>query len=528
MDRRGFNKILFLIIGLVVGYQIGQWLTPTTHPIKQKVNQVLELTEKYYIESIDPDTLSEVAIEGILSKLDPHSTYIPRDIQKSFEEQLEGNFEGIGIEFQIIDDTITVVSPIVGTPSDRLGLMPGDRIVKIEDTTAIGFTNMQVIKKLRGKRGSIARIQIYRPSEKSTIDYEIERDIIPINSVEISLMFQDSVGYISLTRFAEKTADELLNELESLDSQGMKYLILDLRNNPGGLYDQAVKIADYFLSDDKLIVFTKGRIKEFNNESKAAKEYPYENIPLVILINRGSASASEIVAGAVQDWDRGIIVGETSFGKGLVQRPFLLSDDSALRLTISEYFTPSGRAIQRDYKSGKNYYEEVMIREEQDEDKFDHQSEADSLKDEFTTAKGRKVYSGGGITPDYKITSGILTKFTASVRSKNLFYQFIRNQIDTEKIILPETIKQNLNELISSDIFDNEKLKEFRNYLVSKEIVINDKEFEKDSDYIKVILKAYLAKEYFNNYGWYSIMLHQDEQFQKAIKLLPNAKSMLE
>jgi len=528
MDRKGFNKILFLLIGLLVGYQIGQWLIPTTHPIKHKVNQVLELTEKYYIEAIDPDTLSEIAIEGILSKLDPHTSYIPRDIQKTFEEQLEGNFEGIGIEFQIIEDTITIVSPIVGTPSDRLGLMPGDRIVEIEDTSAIGLTNIQVIKKLRGRRGSVARIKIYRPSEKTTIDYEIERDIIPINSVEISLMFQDSVGYVSLTRFAEKTADELLKEIESLDSKGMKYLILDLRNNPGGLYDQAVKIADYFLSEDKLIVFTKGRIKEFNNESKASKKYPYENVPLVILINRGSASASEIVAGAVQDWDRGLIVGETSFGKGLVQRPFLLSDDSALRLTISEYFTPSGRAIQRDYRSGKNYYEEVMIREEEDEDNFNHQSEADSLKDEFTTAKGRKVYSGGGITPDYKISSGILTKFTASIRSKNLFYQFIRNQIDTEKLILNESLKQNFSEFSSTDFIDNQKLIEFKNYLVSKEIVIDDKEFEKDREYIKVLLNAYLAKEYFNNNGWYSIMLQQDEQFKKALTLLSDAKSMLE
>lgn len=528
MEKRRFGKIFILVIGLLVGYQIGQWLGLSSDPLKDKVNQVIELTERYYIEPINPDTLSESAIEGILSKLDPHSIYISREMQKTFEEQFEGNFEGIGIEFQIIDDTITVVSPITGTPSDRLGLMPGDRIIEIEDTTAIGLTNTQVIKKLRGKRGSIARIKIYRPSERNTIDYEIERDVIPINSVEISLIVQDSVGYISLTRFAEKTSDELLAELKSLDSEGMKYLILDLRNNPGGLFDQSVKVADYFIADDKLIVFTKGRIEEFNNESRANKKYPYENIPLIVLINRGSASASEIVAGAIQDWDRGLIVGETSFGKGLVQRPFILSDDSAIRLTISEYFTPSGRAIQRDYKRGNKYYEEIILRVEENEDNYDHHSEADSLKDVFITAKGRKVYSGGGITPDYRITSGILTKFTASIRSKNLFYQFIRNQIDTEKLIINQTSKNNFDEFNRIDYINNHKLNEFKTFLMSKNIVINNNEFQQDQEYITVLLKAYLAKEYFNNVGWYSTMLLQDEQFKKALSLLQDAKILVE
>lgn len=346
-ENKGFSKLFLLIIGLLVGFQIGQWLVPSSSEEIEKVNQVLELTKQFYIEEIDPDTLAENAIDGILSKLDPHSIYIPPDIQRTVEEEFEGNFEGIGVEFQIIGDTITIVSPIIGTPSDRLGLMPGDRIVKIEDSSAIGFTNAQVIKKLRGEKGSVVNLTIYRPSVDEELNYEIERDVIPINSVEIALMMQDSVGYVSVTRFAENTFDELTAALSKLKEQGMKYILLDLRNNPGGYFEQSVKVSDLFISDDKLIVYTKGRIEEFNEEKRASKSYPYEVMPLIVLINRGSASASEIVSGAVQDWDRGLIVGETSFGKGLVQRPFMLPDNSALRLTISKYYTPAGREIQK-------------------------------------------------------------------------------------------------------------------------------------------------------------------------------------
>lgn len=526
-ENKGFSKLFLLIIGLLVGFQIGQWLIPSSSEEFEKVNQVLELTKQFYIEEIDPDTLAESAIEGILSKLDPHSIYIPPDIQRTIEEEFEGSFEGIGVEFQIIDDTITIVSPIIGTPSDRLGLMPGDRIVKIEDSSAIGFTNAQVVKKLRGEKGSIVNLTIYRPSVNLEIDYEIERDVIPINSVEISLMLQDSVGYVSLNRFAENTFDELSTALSKLKEQGMKYILLDLRNNPGGYFEQSVKISDLFISDDKLIVYTKGRIKEFNEERRASKSYPYEEMPLIVLINRGSASASEIVSGAVQDWDRGLIVGETSYGKGLVQRPFILPDNSALRLTISKYYTPSGREIQKDYKKSKDYYNEIIVTDDANGDNFDHHFEADSTKKSYTTSSGRTVYGGGGITPDYKISLGTLTNFTAQLRSKNLFYQFIRHQIDTGKLVLTDNQKNDLVTFLKSDIITEKKLREFLEYVDSKNILPNYEEFQKDKEYTAALLKAYIAKEYFNSKGWYSVLIPQDEQVQKSLELLNEAKKMI-
>lgn len=526
-ENKGFSKLFLLVIGLLIGFQIGQWLAPSQDVDVEKVNQVLELTKQFYIEEIDPDTLAENAIDGILSKLDPHSVYIPSKIQKTIEEQFEGNFEGIGVEFQIIDDTITVVSPIIGTPSDRLGLMPGDRIVKIEDSTAVGFTNAQVIKKLRGEKGTTVKITIYRPATKKLIDYEIERDVIPINSVEIALMLQDSVGYVNVTRFAEKTFDELLSSLDELKNDGMKCLLLDLRNNPGGYFEQAVEVSDLFISGKKLIVYTKGRIKEFDEERKASKSYPFEETPLIVLINRGSASASEIVSGAVQDWDRGLIVGETSFGKGLVQRPFILSDNSAIRLTISKYYTPAGREIQRDYKKGVDYYGDVLNRKETEGDNFDHHSEADSSKKKYTTSGGRVVYGGGGITPDYNEPLGNLTNFTAQLRSKNLFYQFIRNQIDNGNLNLPDGQKNNLHDFLNSKIITASKLDEFIQFVKSKDISINHSELNKDKDYITALLKAYIAKNYFNSKGWYSVLIPQDEQVQKSLELLNEAKEMV-
>lgn len=523
-DKR-FSKILILIIGLLVGFQIGKWLTSSSISEFNKVESVLKLTQQYYIDEIDPDTLSETAIEGILSKLDPHSTYIPADIQEVIEEEFEGNFEGIGIEFQIIDDTITVISPIIGGPSEELGIQPGDKIIGIEDSSAVGFSNTDVVRMLRGEKGSEVKISIYRPSLDELFDFTITRDVIPINSLETSFIVQDSVGYVRLSRFAEKTTDELKSALSDLSNGGMKYLVLDLRNNPGGYLDQSVSISDLFIDGEKLIVFTDGRISEFDEEFKASVASQYEDIPLIILINRGSASASEIVSGAVQDWDRGLIIGETSFGKGLVQRSFLLSDNSAVRLTISEYFTPSGRAIQRPYTDKKSYYAEIMNRTN-DSTTAIHDS-TDLADPVYETANGRKVYSNGGIEPDYFVKTSDLTNFTASVRSKNLFYHFIRSQIDDGNLIVPDNFQNNLSEFSSHVIITDEVINSFKIFLQSKNVEINENEFSNDIGYIKDILKAYLARDIFNSKGWYMTLLNQDEPFREALLRLNEAKEML-
>jgi carboxyl-terminal processing protease len=292
-----------------------------------------------------------------MDNLDPHSLYISAKDFSSVEESFRGDFEGIGIEFQIVNDTLTVVSPITGGPSELLGILPGDRIVKINDENCVGITNEQVRDKLRGKAGSKVKISISRIGVKDLIDYEITRDKIPLYSVDVHLLLKDSIGYVSVSRFSETTYDELTEALKDLKRKGMKELMLDLRGNPGGYLSQAVDMADLFIDDEKKIVYTKGRREDTNKEYFASKPSAYEKIPLIVLINHGSASASEIVSGAIQDWDRGLIIGETSFGKGLVQQQFTLPDNSAIRLTTSKYFTPSGRLIQRDYKDKKKYEE---------------------------------------------------------------------------------------------------------------------------------------------------------------------------
>ena len=347
--------IIILAIGIVLGTQLDKIFSgDNLNGSIEKLDDVLTYTQKYYVEKVDTPKLVEAAIDGILSKLDPHSIYIPASEMQAVDESFRGDFEGIGIEFQIVNDTIVVVSPISGGPSEILGIKSGDRIVKIDGKDAIGFTNEKVIETLRGKAGTKVSVAIYRYGNPKLLNYEITRDKIPLHSVDTYFMLDNKTGYISLSRFSETTYDEVSDALKDLKNDGMKQLIFDLRGNPGGLLNQAVQVADLFISGNKKIVYTKGRKTEFDEEYDASKPSPFENIPLIILVNNGSASASEIVSGAVQDWDRGLIVGETTFGKGLVQRQFDLPDNSAIRLTVSRYYTPSGRLIQRNYKNLPN------------------------------------------------------------------------------------------------------------------------------------------------------------------------------
>ena len=341
--------VLLILVSILGGMQLNMLISgDNIYEQLGKFKDVLSLTEKYYVDEVDTQKLTESAIKGMLNDLDPHSVYIdPKQLTKVTEE-FQGKFEGIGIEFAIVNDTITVVQPIGGGPSAQLGILSNDRIVKIDGKSAIGFDNDQVMKGLKGPKGTKVSVTIVRPGEKELLDYEIVRDVIPFYSVDVSFMLDDEVGYINVTRFAETTNAEMLSALQKLKAQGMKRLVLDLRFNPGGYLDQAVKMADLFLDGDPVtgqrkIVYTKGRRPDFNEEYFATSNSEFEKVPLIILISNGTASASEIVAGAIQDWDRGLIVGETSFGKGLVQRQFELADKSAFRLTIARYYTPSGR-----------------------------------------------------------------------------------------------------------------------------------------------------------------------------------------
>ncbi len=465
----------------------------------------------------------------MLSKLDPHSVYIPASQMESIEENFRGDFEGIGIEFQVVNDTLTVVSPITGGPSEELGIQSGDRIIKIDGNDALGLSNEDVRNKLRGKKGTKVNVTILRHGVSEPIEYEITRDKIPLYSVDTHFMLNDKTGYVSVSRFAETTYDELLSALNDLNKQGMKELVLDLRGNPGGYLNQAVQIADLFIDGEKKIVYTRGRRSEFNEDYKASEPSPFEKIPLVILVNQGSASASEIVSGAIQDWDRGLIVGETTFGKGLVQRQFNLPDNSALRLTISDYYTPSGRLIQRNYKDKKNkeeYYSEAYDRNENEGDNINHSVETDSTKPVFKTNAGRIVYGGGGITPDYIIKSENITDYTTNLLKNNIFYTFTLSYLDKNSSDIKNRFGNDLTKFRKEFNIDDNLIKSFVAFAEDKKVKLVESDFEKDKQYIAARLKAQVARNFWKNEGWYSVLLSSDNQVSKALTLFNEAKDL--
>ncbi len=519
--------MLVLIIGVYLGIQLDNYLSYSGNKEQvDKFSEVLNYTESFYVDPVNSDRLVESAIKGMFGELDPHTVYISREEQTIEEETFRGNFDGIGVEFQIVNDTITVVSPISGGPSEAVGIMSGDRIIKIDGKSCIGWKNQDVIKKLRGKKGVGVELTIFRPTSKLTGNYKVIRDKINLFSVDASFMTDDVTGYINLTRFSETTTSEMVKALQDLSSRGMKKLVLDLRNNPGGYEVQAANVADLFLDDNKLIVSNKGRFNKFDEEFRADKAYPFEKIPLIILVNRGSASASEIVSGAIQDWDRGLIVGETTFGKGLVQRPIQLQDGSAVRITIAKYYTPSGRPIQRDYKDKTNYYREVMARQEIDGDNVEHKTEQDSTKTKFKTKKGRIVYGGGGITPDYIIEASLISGYSVELRRNNVYYQFVRNYLDKNGNLLRGKYRDNLEKFVEEFQFRDEQLHEFIKFAEFLKVKYDAKGFLTDKELIRVSLKAFVARDIFKNSGWYLTLLKYDRQYKKAISLFGEAEKL--
>lgn len=518
--------ILILLAGLYGGIKLSEYFSLSSKSRQlNKFNDVLTFTEKYYIDSVDSDKLVEDAIRGMFDELDPHTIYISAKDQQTSEEQFRGNFEGIGIEFQIINDTIIVASAITGGPSESVGILSGDRIVKINDKNSVGLKNEEVIKQLRGKKGTQVEVTIARPNLKQLLNFKITRDKINLSSVDVSLLYDDITGYINLTRFSETSIKEVKDGLDELYKKGMKRIVLDLRNNPGGYLDQAHKIADLFIDSTKLIVYTKGRISKFDEEFRAEKSYPYEKLPLIILVNGGSASASEIVAGAVQDLDRGLIIGETTFGKGLVQHPIVLEDNSAVRITIAKYFTPSGRAIQREYKNKKQYYDDIFERDTIDADNLNHDFEKDSTKKTFKTIGGRTVYADGGITPDYIVKPETDSKYSIELRRNNLYYQFVRKYLDIKGKTLNFT---SVKDFIEKFNFSEKELNDFVKYAERQNVKYDALGFNKDKELIKLRLKAFVARDLFKNEGWYATLLLADKQYQQALTHFHEAERFLQ
>lgn len=513
------NHLLLLLAGIIIGSAFNYMFSQDLYERElEKFMQVLGFTKKYYLEEVDDKKVFEGAIKGLLGELDPHSVFLPQKKQQEETEKFEGNFEGVGVEYQILKDSLIVVSPVPGGPSEQAGIISGDRFIKINGNSCIGFTGDEFRKNLRGPKGSSLKITVYRPSERETIEFNVIRDKIPIKSVDVAINWDNGIGYVSINKFALTTTNELVAALNELRNKGMTKIILDLRNNSGGILNQAYSVSDVFISENKKIVYTMARYSDFNETYNAGVKYIYENFPLVVLVNRGSASASEIVAGAIQDWDRGLIVGETTFGKGLVQRVFKLYDGSSIRLTTSKYYTPSGRQIQRDYGNKSEYYNSLKTREEKEGDNINHTIDADSSRPVFKTARGRTVYGGGGIAPDYFIKSERLTKFTTGLIQKNVLYEFTRNYLDINRKQIVEMYSDLPSFRKGFEISDNDIIS-LKELIKAKKIDIIEEDLKKDLKFIKARIKAHIAKEFWYNEGWYSVLLEVDNIFQSSLKL---------
>jgi len=493
-----------------------------------KFKDVLSITEKYYVEDIDSQKLTEAAVVGLLEELDPHSNYIPASHLQRIHEEFQGSFEGIGIEYQVLNDTLMVVAPIVGGPSEALGIQAGDKIIQIDDTSCIGITQQGVQKKLRGPKGTRVAVSIVRPGMNATLDFEIVRDKIPLYTVGASFMVDKETGYIQVTRFAATTHDELVEAMGKLKAAGMKKVVLDLRSNAGGYLEQAFKMVDEFLPKGKKVVYTKGRRQEFDDEYISSGSGRLLDAPLIILVDNGSASASEIVAGAVQDWDRGLIVGETTFGKGLVQREFSLKDGSALRLTTARYYTPSGRLIQRDYGDDRLAYTRAAYeREEEEGENIGHQAEQDSVRPVFKTlALGRTVYGGGGITPDYIIKSDKLTEYAAHLRQGNTFFEFATKYGEQNGSAMKQKYGNDVARFVQDFKVTEEIMDQFLELARGKKIEFKEDLFAKDRVYIEAYIKANLSRRLWGTEGYARVMLSIDSQFKEGMALFPEAEKI--
>jgi carboxyl-terminal processing protease len=485
-----------------------------------KLNDIINYINQEYVDTVNQKKLVETTITDMLHQLDPHSAYIPADELQATNEPLEGNFDGIGVEFHIQDDTIMVVSAITGGPSDELGILAGDRIISVDgkNVANIHITSPQVMQSLRGPGGTKVKVTILRNGQ--TTDYTITRGKIPIYSVDVAYMLNDQTGYIKVTHFGDRTYEEYLDAFVKLKEKGMKNLVLDLRGNPGGYLKTAIQLADEFLPDNKLIVYTEGRSRPKESYSATSRGL-YSEGGLVVLIDEGSASASEIVAGALQDWDRATIVGRRSFGKGLVQEQSEFPDGSAIRLTIARYYTPTGRCIQKPYEGeGYELYENELL------DRFkrgelvssDSIHFADSLK--FVTPGGHIVYGGGGIMPDVFVgldTSGT-SSYLSALNSKGLISEFAYNYLDQNRKQFKKY--KSFEEFNSSFEVSGPVLEQFVSFGERNDVKRDEAGLKVSSNIIKTQVKALIARQLYKNEGYYAIMHSMDKTLLKALELV--------
>jgi carboxyl-terminal processing protease len=424
----------------------------------------------------DMDARTDDAIIGMFAMLDPHSNYLEPERTEREQEQFAGRFQGIGIQFDILNDTITVISAISGGPSDKLGIQSGDRIIKIDDKSAIGFTNQQVIQHLRGPKGTTVEVVIRRPRMPNQLNFSIVRDDIPLYTVDASYMIDETTGYLKISNFAATTYDEFMIAMGELKEQGMQRLVLDLRNNPGGFLIQAFRVVGEFFPAGTPIVSTQSRHIRFVSEYETQRNGRYREIPLIVMVDEGSASGSEIVAGAIQDFDRGLIVGRRTYGKGLVQVEYSLVDRSSVRITTSQYSTPSGRLIQKPFINGREAYAIELFERESDaltDAKHFIQNVPDSLR--FQTRSGRSIYGGGGIVPDHVLQRDTTRSFVFGfMRQQNLNTQFVRDFMDTNGEELRASWLENFDGFLREFSWSDDDVQQMKDKMVANGLILTD------------------------------------------------------
>lgn len=517
-------KSLISTITLLLVFSINALSQDIRFTPDRKLQYAEAIIANYYVEPVDRDTIVDEAIRAMLLTLDPHSAYSTPEETRELNEPLNGNFSGIGIQFNMATDTLYVIQTISGGPSEKVGILPGDRIIEVDDTIIAGvkMKNNDVMKRLRGPKGTTVDVKVKRQGVPDLIDFTITRDDIPIYSVDAAYMADPKTGYIRISRFAEQTPDEFKEALQKLRAKGMKNLIVDLQDNGGGYLNAAKDIASIFLNKGDLIVYTEGP-KTPNYTYIADGNGEFRDGKLVILVNQYSASASEILSGAIQDHDRGLIVGRRTFGKGLVQRPFPFPDGSMIRLTVSKYFTPSGRSIQKPYTKGHidNYLEDIKHR--YDAGELMHSDSIhfpDSLQYK-TLHAGRTVYGGGGIMPDRFVPLDTMwyTPYYRDILAKGTLYQYVLGYLDQHR----NEIKANYpNEDTFAEKFEitPEMMQGLIDRATKADIIYNEEQYKQSESFMKRMVKALLARDLYDNSSYFRIVNEENEAFNEALKLI--------